>query len=689
MEEARTEEGTAPGNRSALSLILTLFVVVALGYLCSRPSDSSLGSSQGSQIAPSSFRTPAVLAKPLQTAVGSWYQVVNLSSNAFHSWRDDYVGSYLDQILEASGLLANSMPFPSEGSQAPSALPPLAPQPLYWGHVAILLLGFYALLGRACPPVGCPERILLSLSLGGTFYFLFGANPIICSALSWFPATVLLLVGLRSQRRLNPSMLIFTLFVSLRIAGSANQFGVLLVVLATLSAGALARGESQTRASFWRAHFLLPLLVLAAPSVWVLFTAPLPDLPSYPQTAMVVPSTGLSGITYPRIGPDLLIPCIDRIGVKELLLPSATIFTLLAFFLLVSTPQLSHWERGLFRWNLFLALALLGDVAAPEDVAQLLPLATVGRLLPQVSFLDLSTLLAGAALLVAGLALILHPRRILAAPVLLAVALTSALFCPEPFGVSPGVLSKRNAGRAYQSFIQARITGGLTTVDAEQFYSVLASPSYSVVNNLGLWSLYERRRLERLKSRRIPPTEFFAAGSTHPRQNVSERLMDRDGQTRWSTANGLQRGNEWLYLRFQDFQTLDSIKLLTGLYTTDFPRGVRVLGGNNCPEFYAPPARGKFETLFEALPWRGPLLYTDEGFPYFFFPEVVAIPLRHQATVRCVVIEQIGATTEYDWSVAEVRLQQSRPRNEQESAPSLDPDERQRDNPLYEYERRE
>jgi hypothetical protein len=189
--------------------------------------------------------------------------------------------------------------------------------------------------------------------------------------------------------------------------------------------------------------------------------------------------------------------------------------------------------------------------------------------------------------------------------------------------------------RRYQS---ARLT---VPEEAERLERFVVSPSYRILSRHGREVLGFRTYRERFRSiRRMKPTLDAS-------NNVGDLVATIDNKplTRWSSGGGRQTAGEWLTIAFATPRTLKGIELSTGGFGADYPRGLRLSGGERCD--------GPLQELAHLPEWEGPIRFTSDGHPYYGGQPEVKVYFR-PTKVGCLKIEQIGRSTRFDWSVAEL-----------------------------------
>lgn len=353
-----------------------------------------------------------------------------------------------------------------------------------------------------------------------------------------------------------------------------------------------------------------------------------PQLPNYPSGAEVVPSYHtVDGLT-PFIGDQLPIRSVNLAQVRERVFG---IIPLTALLIIVSGVLL-----GFLPW---LAAALLLCAALDSSLlrpfyAQMMPIQSLSRILPGGLFYPLSYLALAGSIVTLSLEL----RRAKEWSVARCVVFCSVFaVCIALVVMGPRRLyTPENELRLRKEFI----TGG--------FENVINSPSCFVLASVGTSEI--KKRISRRDTVFSPVGDKLesvvsAAGPIDP-----EVIADGKGATGWHTDQAVQRGNEWLEVLLS--APVTGIKLDTGVYFSDFPRGIRVRYLESCPT-----DRTRWQSAPIALnltPNHGDVFVTDEGYPYFGQQYSVSAFLPPGESARCFYLEQTGQDENYAWTVADL-----------------------------------
>lgn len=131
--------------------------------------------------------------------------------------------------------------------------------------------------------------------------------------------------------------------------------------------------------------------------------------------------------------------------------------------------------------------------------------------------------------------------------------------------------------------------------------------------------------------------------------NPIEKMLDSDSRTRWSTGS-FQKGGEQLSLDLKQEISLSKIKLNTGVFLKDFPRGLKVVLEDS---------NGNKNLVFNKTDWLGPLKFTKLGYTYFGNQSDVEIAFDKSYKTKKIILTQTSKDRKYDWSIAELELYRS------------------------------
>ncbi|MBX7144494.1 MAG: hypothetical protein K1X79_08605 [Oligoflexia bacterium] len=556
----------------------------------------------------------------------AWRPLINTSSNSFLYWRPDFLHS----------LIATNLPWLGQNSEliVASAL----------GTIGAALLFYIVGDPKERPLRAALQSTCAALVWTLTLRTLFGFDHVIIGCMTWLPWLVLGVVWSLRRGSLNTSSFIVILFLTWRLASSANQLAFGLAILAWVLALACCDRHLWPTANS-RAGILM--LISLALSLLPLAQAPYVNTQGFPVDSHLVSHDGLPAMVRALVGESPRIPFINRLWLKESLKDCSVIF----FALSAIAFYLCHRRRAVSKlmwYALGLALIILFDTLPIEHVAQIAPLAALGRIIPgyflyPCAYLGLATLPL--------LLLLASPQRALLSTICLGAL---ALVPPTSGGYMQLALGKLVDLASQRALAEYSL---LNASEQQTLQPVIYSPSYTILNAIGLWPAFEQDRIKHTDFMPVRAEEVsITASTTDPRYSTSA-MLDRDEATRWATGRASQHGDEWIYIKFAKPIQLSALELDVAGYFTDFPRGVRLSALTPCPEAnLSPEARGNVHELVHYWPWEGALEISKFGFPYFQPQHQVRIFLPKVETIECLLVEQTGFAPQHDWSVAELRL---------------------------------
>jgi hypothetical protein len=151
----------------------------------------------------------------------------------------------------------------------------------------------------------------------------------------------------------------------------------------------------------------------------------------------------------------------------------------------------------------------------------------------------------------------------------------------------------------------------------------------------------------------LPTKDVLELGATieitpSPAPELLAAAKNSEPSWRWSSRSGYQTGKEQLTIRFPKPIEALGLELDPGMYFTDYPRGLLILGGDcSAPE--------SAQTIANHTPWQGALNLTPKGFPYYSPRNQVKVIFPRKETVECIFVKQTG-TANFDWSINRVRV---------------------------------
>lgn len=530
---------------------------------------------------------PELTSHPLYRAPALRWQVVTSSAhNAFHTWRKD---SYIETVVgkdDKKYIIASL------------------------GVLCASIMGLLLYAG-----ISLFEALLCSVIIPFLLFKFFGLDYVTISTLTWLPLTVLLFSALlNSYKPLITTLLLFC--VSMRLAESANQLALLIQLAAFFIAVQNCKGRT--------APSPVLLLFLFAPVLLTLLASPAPPLPSYPSGARVL--AHISGpINQAFFGPSVPLAIVDTQVIRQSLLFPATL--LLIFCAAQIFKQRGSVEGTSSGAALIFSSALFLDCILPEHLAQVMPLATIQRIVPHLIFFPLTLQIFGVTLLVCLTSL----AKTRTYGSLAGLVICLALFAKSENSRYPD----RNLSAAHKR--------------------IISSPSHAVEKALGPWIVDASPRIKSLASYSLRKYKPEILASHNNSEKLFQALTDKHARSRWSSDKGYQDGHEWLYILWQEPIELDGLELSTGKYDAEYPRGLQISYAMDCSK--APGDSSPLKDIAINLSeWTGPLRYTADGYPYFGPANDVKVYFPQKIRAKCLLIQQTGKARNVDWSVAELKI---------------------------------
>lgn len=359
------------------------------------------------------------------------------------------------------------------------------------------------------------------------------------------------------------------------------------------------------------------------------------QLPEYPEKGHLVPGYGVVDGIRPLLGSETPHPLINRSVLRASWTAPALLLALLCLVGLYSgrsspVPEALRLVSPLLAVLAF--CAVLDTMVLPIELSQLAPLQGFARMFPEQSQLPLlpdltiyCALLLGAAALAA------------AGPQLSTVIVLGIMLVLNLRGEAPGELGWAASRRAamLKPWAAASVAG--TT-------RIANSPSYHVMSS-PLWTGTCPSQLAYLPASKVEGVQLSASSG----ESSLRALSDGSPATRWSAGVGKQRKGEWLRAGVAAPRRIRGIRLATGSFYTDFPRGVRVRMLADCTS-------GKVIWERDVTPWEGEIKCTSAGYPFFAEQYDVAVELPADLEAQCVEIGLSQDEPRFDWSVAELQL---------------------------------
>jgi hypothetical protein len=364
--------------------------------------------------------------------------------------------------------------------------------------------------------------------------------------------------------------------------------------------------------------------------------SPTPELPAYPPGAEVVPSYNtVDGLT-PFIGDQLPIRSVNLLQVRERIV---SLLPVMAIVLLVLGLALSKLP---FLPSLLLFSVLFDSALLTPFYAQMMPISSLSRILPggqfyPISFLALSGFLSiiGTEMQSAG------QRSLLRSQLCAAFLFASCLLC--------GGSSRRLF--LPESDLRLRDEVLLSDPNVKKVPAGLVeSPSYFVAQFVGL------KELEKRNNRRnpvfVPVGDALQSVLSYSGPVDFSVLSDGKSATGWHTDQPFQFGNEWLEISLKE--PISAIRLYTGDYFSDFPRGVKISFLERCPAAHT---GWKNAPTALILPQNyGDIAVTNDGYPYFEQQYALSAFLPDALVANCILVQQTGRDDHYAWTVADITI---------------------------------
>ncbi|NLF24142.1 MAG: hypothetical protein GX589_00590 [Deltaproteobacteria bacterium] len=573
------------------------------------------------------FAPAAAAAHTEVVALSKWHPEINLSHNAYYSWRLDPLLAYVESAV--ASLWGGEFSLQS--------------------HLILLLLflcsGLYVWLNY----LDCSTARILGACLSALFLlfvlFLWGQDAVIIGSLVWLPWLALVASKAQAAGSNCSKSMFFLLLVSCLNALSANQLSIITAIAALVAAAGSAPNSAcvGVRRWVWALALIPPFLVLQV--------TPLPPFPDYPPLAHVVSLTGVRGWVRPLVGDQTFpIDVIDQIFIKSAY-RTLCLLLFLAFLVVVirsaleSRGDCASNSRATFflRAGAVTVVLVALDVLVPQTISVAAPLATINRLSPALFQLPLVPVVLALSLFFAVSYVQLSRNMVLLVMIFLSVGFLSYdAKAPEGYVWRMGFLQKKNALSAWQDRRAAR------------YKHILLSPSYSLINSYGVSLLDDQAIFTAPVFRDIDFDGVIFSDSNGARGGDLFRLQPENEGKRWIAHHGGQRGDEWLHVYFPKLLKIRGVELFTGEFKADFPRGVEVLISRSCvaevDDF------GSYDQILDMPIWQGSVQFSAKGYPYYGAQAEVKLIFPAPVETRCLLIKQTGHSPYYEWSLTGFRL---------------------------------
>ena len=480
-----------------------------------------------------------------------------------------------------------------------------------------------------------PRRELAIFAVGASLVASFGCDVIVFSSSVLFVVAVALFRVAHFELRPRGCYLAGICFGLAALALVASAAFVVLM-LAMLTAGALKDGSEGQQLKIRTAALAVAFLGLQL--------LPAVTFPDYPASSHLVAGYGVVEGLQPLLGTEPPVLVIDRTAIREQLTSVVPLLLCSAFAVFALTRFRRLHAPHFAAVGFLLAVALLFEsTLVPISVSQIAPIQSFSRIVPEQVYLPLVAIVTGSAVLsiVLGAALVL-PAQLGWAP-LVGVVATLLIVRERPIFHAGG---ERGAAK---ELVLAELS---THLERPRLESLVLTPSFAVVQRFGLNEALAR--IETAKRATPLPLPAHAQVIASTRDDLVPLLRDGDPATRWSAGVGKQDRGQWLALRFVEPISVAGVRLASGPFYTDFPRGLEIRTAVNCDL----PARiaTQGELIAKEDPWEGPVGASPLGFPLLGSQYDVTVAFSKPLLTACLVVVQTGSTPSFDWSVSELGL---------------------------------
>lgn len=538
-----------------------------------------------------------------------WFDVVHIGWNSFHTWAGEPF--ITTQFARALNLVVS-----------PGDI--LAP-------LVILFIGtsfFIAFYSSNAPFVRGAVGGVLAVAI---LLALFGFDTVVVSSLSYVPA---LAICLLLARALPPSTVgILCLSCGVMVALSANALAPLVVLFCLAMAW---QGNIESKAIDKSS-----ILAVFLPALAMLVLHRTPVFPTYPQLSHVVQDDSIAGMFRAWLGPTPPIPIIDRVTLRASFELAAIVIFACSVLLLFLESSLK--VRAMLLPAAVLALLVALDVALPEWLSQIGPLASIARIIPGYFLFALTAPLMALALWSILAGIFSNGGKASLSIVFAVIALSS--YAVWRYRITPPLLV------SYSDISMRRELMSTLGGDKGKLRYVV-SPSYKMIANHGAWLLEKEHQSRAFQVVDIKGCTIY---SSH-RGDLVKLSHDGRQHSRWSPHLSRQNGDEWLAIICPSPIRMGALELSPGTFYSDFPRGIRVSVANSCSHEPGSRVLGDWHEVYNQPHWLGPLYFTENGYPHYGRQWNVKLKFIDEHEGRCVLIEQIGKEPHFDWSVAEINV---------------------------------
>lgn len=528
--------------------------------------------------------------------------IISFASNAYIYWRPDWLIQYVVHLFNypiALGLLHS-----------------------------ILGFGTFVWLSRR----GASDfvKYFASILIAPTLVSIFGLDLIVISVVCYLPWLIWLTWEFLEGKSTQARNILLLFILCERLLSTAQTFSWICVLFAlSLSIypyikltpwGARARSTREILA--W---CLIPIVfaLAALSSNSTLF-------PSYPRSATVVPKSTME--IHPLIGPDLKMPIIDYQWINPLVLNlSVSLCLILGIFWLFSRRATSSIYGSVFKLAITCAfLCLWTSVDQFPEIQKLSPLVALSLIVPNAHLFPLSIIFLSFGLYFS--LIWICARGYYFGVLLVATSL---------------ILSSSLATRVYNPTISSHFFERYKSHFDE--HKALVSPSFSIIKRYDFQALSISEVLRDAK----PVNLANLTANVHASSNSESvgLLMDKKSRTRWTPVANGQMKPAWIKIELNHPKILAGIVLGLGKFLNDYPRNFRVSVSRACSE-----PQTSWDESFNYTPWTGPLIQNTEKLLYYGPLNKVRVVFQEPKLTKCILIENIGDSAKFDWSVAELSL---------------------------------
>lgn len=486
----------------------------------------------------------------------------------------------------------------------------------------------------------CVYSSILSLSFATIVYLTliltFGLDLVVLSAVTSIPWVFIAISTALESSGFKGTQLLKLVVPCILIMILAQQFALLIVSAVVIVYPAFSfnnHNPKKLQSARVITFGLLLGFVLA-------LLAPTPNIAPYTSHAHLAPLYGTTSYSDPRFGIQAVPPIFNHDYEKSRFIIISLITLLISLCCFKSLKSHKAPLQLILAGVITSIMLLLDSSLFLPAINFISPIQTLKRIVPGYSWLPLSDCV-GAINCIIGLSLIWFCMAQFAKRFVLLLAVASVY-----------VLSGDNATGSNSSDSLKAWNDLLSRPWQEDILlSKLISPSYFLINSFGNWTVIEKQKVQQFSklTSYIRPKSILASHQ----QKLTKNINDNNPETRWTSGQAGQRANEWLHLDLGKEFRLAGLNIESGLYVTDFPRGVSVYISRSCTPDSTP---GNLEEILSIPHWQGPIKYTKNGFPYFGSQQQVKIIFPDTIQARCLLLRQTGRTKDFDWSVSGIKI---------------------------------